>query len=236
MKAWLITLAVTISLVELTFSYAGQLVGTASYYAGPTPFISFVQLKVGDFATVKSVQFQIDPKIGSATRPVKVRYSRRYLQDRGYLNMDTGKLTVPVFGLYAGRSNNVTISVGFTDGTTRRTTLAIQTATFDGGTYSNPTVIQSRLPGTTLSYDFILLKSYADPTTPIIIDSDSEIRWIGTANISTQDVALFDNAFYLGAGTSLFRTEFDGTTTMLADYSASVSRVFIITSIRAKPV
>ncbi len=220
MKAWLITLSVAISLVELTFSHAGQLVGTASYYAGPTPFISFVQLKVGDFGTLKSAQFQIDPKVGSETRPVKVRYSRRYLADRGYLNTDTGKLTIPVFGLYAGRSNNVTISVGFADGIMRRTTLAIQTAAFDGGTYSNPTVIQSRLPGTTLSYDFILLKSYADPTTPIIIDSDAEIRWIGTANIGTQDVALFDNAFYLGGGTSLFRMEFDGTTTELADYSS----------------
>ncbi|MDQ3413501.1 MAG: aryl-sulfate sulfotransferase, partial [Verrucomicrobiota bacterium] len=48
----------------------------------------------------------------------------------------------------------------------------------------------------------------------------AEVRWIGTANIGTQDVALFDNAFYLGAGSFLYRTEFDGTTTVLADYSS----------------
>lgn len=220
MKAWLITLSVSIFSIHLAVSHADQLVGTVSYYAGPTPFISFVQLKVGDFATLRSAQFQIDPKIGSEGRPVKVRYSRRYLQNRGYLDTDSGKLTIPVFGLYAGRSNNVTITVGFADRTTRRTTLAIQTDAYDGGTYSKPTVVQPRLPATTLSYDFIMLKSYADPTTPIIIDSDAEIRWIGTANVGTQDVALFDNAFYLGAGTSVFRTEFDGTTTVLADYSS----------------
>ena len=49
-----------------------------------------------------------------------------------------------------------------------------QTDGYDGGTYSNPTVVQSRLPGITLSYDFIMLKSYADPTTPIIIDGLGE--------------------------------------------------------------
>ncbi len=70
---------------------------------------------------------------------------------------------------------------------------------------SNPTVIQPRLPGTTLSYDFILLKNYADPITPIIIDSDAEIRWIGTAGVGAQNSILFDNAFYVTSGTSLLR-------------------------------
>jgi arylsulfate sulfotransferase len=89
-----------------------------------------------------------------------------------------------------------------------------------GGTYSNPTVVQSRLPGTTLSYDFILLKNYADPNTPIIIDTDSEIRWVGTAGVGAPNCILFDNAFYVTSGTSLLRTEFDGLTTPIADYSA----------------
>ncbi len=70
------------------------------------------------------------------------------------------------------------------------------------------------------SYDFILIKGYADPITPIVIDTDGEVRWIGTANISTQDVEQFDNAFYLGSGNSLFRTEFDGSTTEVANYSS----------------
>jgi arylsulfate sulfotransferase len=219
MKASLISLLVAVSLIDLSTSNAGQLIGTASFYPGPTPFISFVQLRISDIATLKSAQFQIDPKAGSATRPVQVRYSRRYLNDRGYFDPNTGKLTVPVFGLYAGRSNSVTVTVTFSDGTTRQTRLTIQTATYDGGTYSSPTVIQPRLAGTTLSYDFIMLKSYADPTTPIIIDSDAEIRWVGTAGVGSQPSALFDNAFYLTSGTFLLRTEFDGTTTTVADYS-----------------
>jgi arylsulfate sulfotransferase len=220
MKAWLIIFSVVLTLTGSAAPHNGQLVGSAVYTAGPNPFISFARLRVSDTTTVEYARFQIQPKAGSATRPVNVKYSRQYLLQRGYINSTTGKVTVPVFGLYAGRSNSVTITIGFSDGTSQKRDLAIQTATYDLGTYSNPTVLQSRLPGTTLSYDFILLKNFTDPVTPIIIDSDAEIRWVGTAGVGVVPSAFFDNAFYLASGTSLLRTEFDGTTTTVADYSA----------------
>ena len=97
--------------------------------------------------------------------------------------------------------------------------IAIATPNYDGGTYSNPSVIQQRLKDTTLSYDFILLKNYADPTTPIIIDSDAEIRWVSTAGVRAPNCILFDNACSVLSGSSLLRTEFDGVTTPVADYS-----------------
>src|SRR5262249_42756826 len=127
---------------------------------------------------------------------------------RGYFDPTNGTLTIPVFGLYAGRTNRVRIALGFSGQLHRfnRFDLAITTPPYDGGTYSNPTVIQPRLPGTTLSYDFILLKNYADPITPIIVDTDAEIRWVGTAGVGAQNSILFDNAFYVTSGTSLLRT------------------------------
>lgn len=191
----------------------------ATYTPGPTPFISFVQLDVGNLTTLKAAEFQIAPKTGSATRAIDVRYSRHYLQKR-YINAGSGKLTVPVFGLYAGRSNNVTITLAFRDGTSQVTNLSITTAAYSEGTYSAPTLVQPRLPGTTLSYDFIMLKSYADPTTPIIIDTDAEIRWVGTAGVGSTPSAFFDGAFYLTSGTTLLRTDLDGQTTTVADYSS----------------
>lgn len=218
MKTLSITLLAAVSLLSL--SQASQPVGPGTSYPGATPFISFVQLSIADLSTVRNVQFEIAPKTGSATRPVNVRYARKYLQHRGYLNHGLGQLTVPVFGLYAGRENTVKITISFRDGTSQVTSVNITTDAYDGGTYTNPSVVQARLPGTNLSYDYILLKGYADPITPIIIDTDGEVRWIGTANISTQDVAQFDNAFYLGSGSSLYRTEFDGSTTELANYSS----------------
>jgi hypothetical protein len=199
----------------------GQIVGDVEVFEGPTPFIRFVHTRVSDVAGFESAQFQIWPKTRSATRPIKVRYARSYLEARGYFDSQTGKVTIPVFGLYAGRPNRVIIRLGFSGRFHRNNGfhITITTPAYDGGTYSNPTVVQPRLPGSTLSYDFVLLKNYADPNTPIIIDSDAEIRWVGTAGVGAQNCMLFDNAFYLTSGTSLLRTEFDGVTSPVADYS-----------------
>jgi arylsulfate sulfotransferase len=199
----------------------GQMVRNVRVSEGPTPFISFVNATVSDVAHFRFAQFQIQPKAGSATRPIKVLYARAYLEARGYFDPQNGNLTIPVFGLYAGRPNRVIIDLRFSIPFRRSTGFAvtITTPAYDGGTYSNPTVIQSRLPGTTLSYDFILLKNSADPITPIIIDTDAELRWVGTAGVASFVSGVFDNAFYLTSGTSLLRTEFDGVTTPVADYS-----------------
>jgi arylsulfate sulfotransferase len=190
-------------------------------FDGPTPFIRFVHTRVSDAARFTFAQFLIFPKTGSATRPIKVRYARSYLEARGYFDPQNGNVTIPVFGLYAGRSNRVIINLGFSGRfhRIRRLAFSITTPAYDGGTYSNPTVVQSRLPGTTLSYDFILLKNLADPSAPIIVDTDAEIRWVGTAGAEKPNSILFDNAFYVTSGTSLLRTEFDGVTTPVADYS-----------------
>ena len=199
----------------------GQMVGNVEVFEGPTPFIHFVHTRVSDVAGFESAQFQIRPKTRSATRPINVRYARSYLEARGYFDSTNGELTVPVFGLYAGRRNRVIINLGFSGRVHRnkRFAIAITTPAYDGGTYSSPTVVQPRLPGSSLSYDFILLKNYADPNTPIIIDSDAEIRWVGTAGVGAENCILFDNAFYVASGTSLLRTEFDGVTAVVADYS-----------------
>ena len=240
MKTWLIALSVAVALSGSAASHTGRLVGLATYTAGPTPFISFARLRVSDATTVKYAQFQIQPKAGSATRPVNVKYARKYLLKRGYINSENGKLSVPVFGLYAGRSNNVTITIGFTDRNDRGgPTLAIQTDAYDFGTYSNPSGLAvATARDTVLSYDFVMLKKHADPATPIVIDSDAEIRWVGTAGVGVPVHPLcYDNAFYLASGLSLLRTEFDGTTTTVADYSAARCHgQSIITSTRAKTV
>ena len=199
----------------------GRTVGNIEVSEGPTPFIRFAHTRVSDVAGFEFAQFQIQPKTQSATRPIKVQYARSYLETRGYFDPQNGSVTIPVFGLYAGRRNHVIITLGFSDRFhhNKRFAVKITTPAYDGGTYSNPTVLQPRLPGTTLSYDFILLKNYADSNTPIIIDTDAEIRWVGTAGVGAQNCILFDNAFFVTSGTSLLRTEFDGVTTPVANYS-----------------
>ena len=149
----------------------------AEVFEGPTPFIHFVHTKVDDMAGFNFAQFLIFPKTGSATRPIKVRYARSYLEARGYFDSQTGKLTIPIFGLYAGRANRVAVNLGFSSRfhPIKRLRMLITTPAYEGGTYSHPIVIQPRLQSTTLSNDLILLKNLADPNTPIIIDSDAEV-------------------------------------------------------------
>jgi len=221
MNARFITLVLALLCVLPIVAEAGQTTESVEVSKGPTPFIGFAHTTVSDVAGFNSAQFQIWPKTGSATRPIKIRYARTYLEARGYFDSQNGNLTIPVFGLYAGRANRVSITLGFNSRAHRakRFNVIITTPQYDGGTYSNPTIIQPRLAGTTLSYDFILLKNFADPNTPIIIDTDAEIRWVGTAGVAAQNCMLFDNAFYVTSGTSLLRTEFDGVTTPVADYS-----------------
>src|SRR5262249_52835151 len=91
----------------------GQMIGNVKVSSGSTPFISFVHISLSVVASFKSAEFQIQPKPGSATRPINVHYARSYLEARGYFNPQTGGLTIPVFGLYAGRANHVIINLGF---------------------------------------------------------------------------------------------------------------------------
>lgn len=221
MNARLVAPLVTVLCILSVATQAGQGIENVQGSQGPTPFISFVRLRLNHPARFEFAQFMIWPKTQSATRPVKARYSRSYLEARGYLDLKHSAITIPVFGLYAGRMNSVVIELDYSGRFDNKETFGVKITTpaYDGGTYSNPVVIQPRLPGTNLSYDFILLKNYADPTTPIIIDSDGEIRWIGTAEVGAQNCILFDNAFYVTSGTSLLRTEFDGVTIPVADYS-----------------
>ena len=75
---------------------AGATVGKIQVSEGPTPFIRFAHTQVSDITGFKSAQFQIWPKTGSATRSIKVRYARSYLEARGYFDPNNGSLTIPV--------------------------------------------------------------------------------------------------------------------------------------------
>jgi len=189
---------------------------------GPTPFISQLDLVVSPPDAVKSIEFMVEPKPNSVTRPVSASYSAAYLKGRGYLNTNTGQITLPVFGLYANYGNSVVLVYDFTQGPSQRDTVVIQTAAFadpTGGAYTNPTIVQPRSTSLDLSYDFVMLKGFAAPISPVIVDTDGEVRWIGTAGIASIPAIFFDNGIYVSSGTGIARMELDGTFQVLADYA-----------------
>lgn len=187
---------------------------------GSTPFISFVNLRVNDPANLSTISFSIRPKAGSTTRPISATYSKTYLQKAGYFKNNTSKLTLPVFGLYQGRQNTVIVISTFTGGARQKTRVNITTPAYDGGTFTSPTIVQPLSSMSTLSFDFALLKASTVDDTPVIIDSDAEVRWVGSAGRGGQQSLLYGNSIYVSDVASLVRLEFDGRKTTLADYSS----------------
>src|ERR1043166_4338615 len=176
---------------------------------GITPFINILTLSITDVNTLDAVQFTVAPVPGSITRPVCATYSANYLASRGYVNSKTGQITLPIFGLYANYANNVGLNYSFTDGSSQQDSVTIVTNDYiDQCGFKNPIVLQARTQDSSLSYDYILVKSSCGQNSPTIIDTDGAIRWVGTSSGGAFE--FFDNAIY-HAGTGLDRLELDGT-------------------------
>jgi len=189
------------------------------YMAGATPFISKLTLEVSNTTVLKSIQFTIHPKPGSVTRPLSGTYANDYLVSRGFEHPPD--IILPVYGLYDGFNNSVTLTYRFMDGSSKQANITITTATFDDPCgYKNPTVLKPRTNNTDLSYDYIMVKGSCSHFAPGIIDTDGALRWVGTAGISVANAIFFDNAVYLGHGHQLSRIDLDGTVTLLGDYSS----------------
>jgi arylsulfate sulfotransferase len=182
------------------------------------PFIRHLRFSVNPIANLKDVQFTVQPKPGSVTRPVSATYSSRYLSSRGYLD-EAGNLKIPVFGLYDGFTNTATLTFVFRDNSSTQRLFSLTTDQFHSRcSYDQGTVVLPRTRSTSLSYDFMLLKDSCSHFSPALMDTDGALRWVGTAGVSSVSSAFFDNAIYLGTGSQLLRIELDGTVDLVADY------------------
>jgi arylsulfate sulfotransferase len=189
--------------------------------AGVTPFISKLTLAVSNTTVLKSIQFTITPKPSSVTRPLSGTYSNDYLVSRGFEHPPSLEIVLPVYGLYDGYANTVTLTYRFLDGSSKQASTTITTTIFaDPCGYKHPTIVQARTGSTDLSYDYIMVKGACSDSSPAIIDTDGALRWVGTSGFSSFSGTFFDNAVYLGAGPQLHRIDLDGTSTLLGDYSS----------------
>lgn len=181
---------------------------------GVTPFIYEANLNGTDVRHVTSVAYVIEPKANSASKAVRVTYSLKSLIDRGKVPSEKS-IKLPVFGLYAGHSNQVSISLGFLDNSSKTLALTVDTAPYSDptGIYVSPTILDAREAGVPLGFDFFALKS--DLGTPVVVDSDGEVRWVGTGIVSSSSSAFSEGAFIVGDwnSTLTYRLELDGTFT-----------------------
>ncbi len=179
---------------------------------GPTPFTSFLQLSGPSLVNMDSVSWTVQPKPGSASKPVSVRYAVAALQRRGWVSETS--VNVPVFGLYAGVENQVAVEVHDSDGSHQDLMVRITTDPYEDpqGIYDHPTILQPRAAGSALGFDFIALKPAA--ASVVVVDTDGEVRWVGTSTPS-QATIFTANGFVVGSPTStqLARLELDGEVT-----------------------
>lgn len=185
--------------------------------AGVTPFIAKLTYTASDLTFIRKVKFSVTPKPGSVTRPLSATYSKAYLDGRGYVDAAAQQITVPVFGLYDGYTNKVTVTYSFADGSSATSTAIGQTEPFDSPQFDNPNVLQARTKTTNLSYDFILVASAVSPNSPTIIDTDGAVRWVGTAGVQNTPCAFYQNGVYSTRGTKLIRMELDGEVSVVTD-------------------
>jgi hypothetical protein len=182
---------------------------------GVTPFIHFVSIDGAGMANVQSFRFTISPKPGSVSKAVSAAYTRNYLAQRGYATSATSRVTIPVFGLYAGFANQVSLELGFADDSSTTLPVVIATASYvdPQGIFDQPIIRTARTPGDALGFDFFYMKSAV--STPVVMDTDGEIRWIaaGTTNMRTSIFSA--NAFIVGnaASREVLQLELDGTMT-----------------------
>ena len=220
---FIIALAMSLAPAAFATQADDTVVTVSGQEEGATPFIQKVKLLVSDPGAVRSIKYTIDPKEGSVTRPVSATYLPDYLNKRGFFQLSTGEFTLPVWGLYHSRTNNVTVTVLYNDLSTEELPVAIVAEPFaDNCPFETPVVDQARTNTRDLSFDFILVTSGCDTTSPHILDTDGEIRWVGTSGLGVPKlaVAFYDNAVYFGDGPRVFRTEMDGETNIIGDYTS----------------
>jgi hypothetical protein len=178
--ARVLIIVASVLIVTLQSSRATQADDTSiilvSKVAGARPFIRYLNFKVNPIANLKSLQFTVQPKPGSVTRPISATYSSGYLSSRGYLD-SAGNLIVPVFGLYDGFTNSVTLSYVFRDNSSKQSLFSLVTGAFrDPCGYKQGTVVKARTLSTSLSYDFMLLKNNCSNSSPALMDTDGALR------------------------------------------------------------
>jgi len=182
---------------------------------GVTPFVASVQLSGTSVNDVTSVSFTIAAMPNAVSSPVSVNWGRAALSSRGYLQ--NSLMNLPVFGLYAGYQNQVTYELTFTDGSVQQLQNQISTTSYTDptGIYLNPTIVKARTPGSSLGFNFFILKSAVG--SPVIVDTDGQVRWV-VPGVSNSTSSYFEyGKFLIGSQTnsSFIELQFDGTQTAL---------------------
>lgn len=182
---------------------------------GITAFISKVTIGELTPSSLKRISFTVAPKPGSTTTPISAWYTKEYLASHGYIRND--KITVPVFGLYAGRTNNVTFRYESNSGNGSFRTSITTAHDVLADSYARHETLVPRDKTVHLDYSYFLLKAYGPRRYPLVMDTDGEVRWVGAGLPRSSASGFWHNGFYGAAPTGVTRMELDGTMSKISD-------------------
>jgi hypothetical protein len=204
---------------------AGAAVSVAGQAPGPTPFISKLTLSLKHYEGLVAAAYTIAPKPGTYSKPVSVTYARAWLDRHGAYDSIAQQLSITVFGLYANTTNTVVLSLRYSDGSSWTEPVTIQSAAYAGpaSVYAAPTVLTPRAAGSSPGVDFMLVKN--ELATPVVLDTDGNLRWVGAGVVPSTAAVLAGDSFYVGSETTptLTRIALDGTVSSLQLAAAGVT-------------
>ena len=172
-------------------------IGAIDQAAGATPFVAQLSYSLDNFADLDSVHYTTAGRPGSHSRPVAVTYDHAWLGRRAAWDASGKRIAFPVFGLYASHRNELTLTTRFRDGSTHVAQVAVATGPYTGPAtvYATPEVRTAR-GATSPGVEYMLIKNGV--TTPVILDSDGQMRWAGNAPGNSFSSLFGDDAFYVG--------------------------------------
>lgn len=179
---------------------------------GATPFIVNLTLRLEEFANLDSISYTVAAKPGTFSKPVAVTYTRARLERSGAWRAADKRLGIDVFGLYAGYQNSVTVTARFRDASTgvERVTVVTPAYTGPGAVYNTPQVRTARTAAVSPGFDYMMLQNGL--TTPVVLDTDGNLRWAGTNPNNSISSLFAGDAFLVGSPSTpeLYRVELNG--------------------------
>ena len=168
-------------------------------------------LNLAQYNALKEITFRILPKTGSTlVEELIVTYSKEDIISKGYFDSDLMQITFPVFGLYDGYLNKVSITNIFSNDRKWEKTITIETDQYPHSEIDNMKLSSSK---SDLGLSYMVLETKLGA---MIMDVEGNIRWAANEFLEETNPTLvyLDNYFYSKKKTSpfneLIKLGFDG--------------------------
>lgn len=188
------------------------LIGELRHAPGATVFVSTLSFGLRNYADLASVSYSIAPRPGTWSKPLAVSFDKSWLDRRGAWHAGSGRLELPVFGLYAAHLNDVNLRASFRDGSRHDFRATVQTGAYSGpaGVYTAPAIQVARSAERAPGFDFVLVKNGL--TSPVVIDTDGHMRWTGAVLGDSFTSMFAGDSFFIGSQSErvLYRMDLGG--------------------------